>query len=186
MSMVWKLVTCFVAVFVAGAVFGTCFTTLGERHRSPRALSQLPAINNPASRVAGPLLATPQSGITPQLMRQFTKSLKLTPAQREKIEPLVDRSAQQFQRLRDEEEQRRQEEMKAREVHLSEVARVNNRMYDEVSELLTDEQREQLKAMRERVDARVRAQSEKAKSDRIKRIEDIQKAKRAPVPASGP
>jgi Spy/CpxP family protein refolding chaperone len=161
----WKVIAAFIGVFIAGAVFGGFFSMSGRnRAQANRPPVQLPPTEQPRTKVAGPQLpavnpppAARPNQITPQLMRQFTKQLKLTPEQREKMQPIVGRAGEDFQRLREEESRRREE-------HTADVARVNERMYADVSGLLTPEQREELQAMRQRIE-------EKFQEDRRKRAE---------------
>ncbi len=159
----WKVIAAFIGVFIAGAVFGGFFTLRGPARRLPppqtRPLAQLPPAGQPR-QVAGPQLS-PQSGshtrsnpITPQLMRGFTKSLQLTPEQREKIQPIVSRAGEDFQRLREEDVRRRQE-------NFADVARVNERMYADVAAVLTPEQRTELQAMRQRIEDKFQAERQK-------------------------
>jgi hypothetical protein len=110
-----------------------------------------PAATRP--QVAGPQLATPpgpvtkSNPITPQLMRQFNRSLNLSADQKEKIQPIVSRAGEDFQRLREE--------------NLADVTRVNERMYADVSAVLTMEQRVELQAMRQRFEDRIQAERQK-------------------------
>lgn len=140
----WKVVLAFIGVFIAGAVFGAVFTlrTAGKRVVD-RADKGTPA----ATAVAQPK-APPQSDIAPALMRQFTQNIKLTNAQKEKVRPLVNRAAEDLQRLRRE--------------NLENTVRVMERMYTDVAAWLTVEQRGQLDAMRTKM-------QEKAAEDRKKR-----------------
>lgn len=158
----WKVVTAFLGVFIAGAVFGGVFSLRASGRRiqaAPQPVAQMPAAEHARRQVAGPQLAPGAAAaranpITPQLMRQFTKSLSLTAEQREKVQPIVGRAGEDFQRLRDEEARRRQE-------NLADVARVNERMYADVSALLTPEQRVELQAMRQRVEDKFQAERQK-------------------------
>jgi hypothetical protein len=141
----WKVVLAFIGVFIAGAVFGGVFTlrTAGKR------IVDRPGKSAPAAdAVAQPKQSPPQSGIAPALMRQFTQNIKLTNAQKEKVRPLVNRAAEDLQRLRRE--------------NLENTVRVMERMYTDVAAWLTVEQRGQLDAMRTKM-------QEKAAEDRKKR-----------------
>jgi hypothetical protein len=161
----WKVIAAFIGVFMAGAVFGGLFTLGASARRAPvpRPAQVLPAPDMPRPKVAGPAAPVPvnnlpggarNSPLTPQLMRQFTRELALSSEQREKILPIVGRAGEDFQRLRDEENRRRQE-------NVADVARVNERMYVDVAAVLTPEQRTKLQQMRERFEERLRADRQK-------------------------
>lgn len=176
----WKVIAAFLGVFVAGAVFGGLFSARAAKRpvvmnpppqQAPHAVVPLPPGDHPKKGVAGPLAPVPGPGqaprgnqITPELMRKFTRSLKLTPAQREKVQPIVGRAGEDLQRLRDEGVRRQQEENRRRQEHLEDVARVTERMYVDVSNLLTPEQREKLQQHRQELE-------DKFEADRKKRLE---------------
>lgn len=166
----WKVIAAFIGVFIAGAVFGGFFTLSSSVRRAPpqqRPLAQLPPSEQPRPKVAGPQVgpvastAPKSTPITPVIMRGFTKELKLTPEQREKIQPIVARAGEDFQRLREEEARQRQQ-------NIADVARVNERMYVDVAAILTPEQREKLQAMRQQREERLQAEKQK-------RAEELQK-----------
>lgn len=179
----WKVIAAFVGVFMAGAVFGGLFTLGASARRGPppRAVPPLPAGDVSRPKAAGPVatvpsapVATKSSPLTPQLMRQFTRELALTVEQREKILPIVGRAGEDFQRLRDEENRRRLD-------NVADVARVNERMYVDVGAVLTQEQRTKLQQMRERFEDRVRADRQK-RADAEAAFKAAQKeAQKAPV-----
>ncbi len=150
---------------MAGAVFGGLFTIGASARRGPvqRPAQVMPVPDAPRPKVAGPAAPLPaaivpggakNSPLTPQLMRQFTRELALSAEQREKVLPIVGRAGEDFQRLRDEENRRRQD-------NVADVARVNERMYVDVAAVLTPEQRTKLQQMRERFEERVRADRQK-------------------------
>lgn len=154
----WKVILAFVGVFIAGAVFGGVFTMRASGrwlHTPPRATSPgrpvtpLPPGGQFRPQVAGPNAPAQMrsNAITPALMRGFTKRLTLTAEQKEKIRPIVGRAGEDFQRLRQE--------------NLTDVARVTERMYADVSAVLSPEQREELQAMRQRVESRLQAERQK-------------------------
>ena len=156
----WKVVCAFVAVFMAGAVFGGLFTLRASGRRlEKQALNRLPppsptetvvpAAAPPKGEVKAQLPPPPaRSPIMPAIMRQFTQRLKLTPAQREKVKPIVGRAAEDLQRLRQASEHERQQ-------NLADTARVTERMYEAVAALLSPEQREELGTMRGQMQDRV-------------------------------
>lgn len=173
----WKVIAAFIGVFVAGAVFGGLFSARAAKqrpvvvnpppHQQPHVVP-LPPGDHPKKGVAGPLAPLPGQGpmargnqITPELMRKFTRSLKLNNAQKEKILPTVGRAGEDFQRLREEDVRRRQEENRRRQEHLDDVARVNERMYVDVSSALTPEQKEKLQQIRQDIENKVEADRKK-------------------------
>lgn len=159
MNAPWKVIAAFVGVFIAGAIFGGVFTmraSFTRRVPPPAAQSRpLTAIPAPSQRpqVAGPQVAvsatTPPviNPLTPTLMRQFTQKLSLTPEQRDRIRPMVARASEDYVRLRQE--------------NLADTARVAERMYADVSALLTPEQRNQLETMRQQMLERVQVEKKK-------------------------
>lgn len=155
----WKVVVAFIGVFMAGAVFGGFFSLRNPSRRVPESppIQVLPPPMQP--QFAGPQAssspALPRSSpITPVLMKQFRKSLKLTPEQSEKLQPILSRAGEDFQRLRDEDARRRQD-------HLADVARVNERMYVDISNTLTEAQRAELQRMRQQVEEKIQAEKQK-------------------------
>lgn len=130
MTKTWQVVLATIAIFVAGLVTGGA-TALGivgwnkarEKKQDVVAapVSTQPATQNPGGR-GGPL-----QGFGPQLLRNFAFKLDLTPEQKARIMPIVRRTAAQLQRER-------------REVQLATALEIE-RMQDEISQLLTPEQR---------------------------------------------
>jgi len=156
MNAPWKVIAAFLGVFIAGAIFGGVFTLRVSTSRATvppsgeRPLAQLPPSPN-RPMVAGPQLKTEAAlaapklnPLTPTLMRQLTQKLNLTPDQRDKVRPLVNRASEDFLRLRQE--------------NLADNARVTERMYADVSAQLTPAQRSQLETMREEMQQRVQAE----------------------------
>ncbi|MDO8539363.1 MAG: hypothetical protein Q7S40_02900 [Opitutaceae bacterium] len=169
----WKVVLAFVGVFIAGAIFGGAFTLratgkhFAEQH--PVKAKAAPAAVTSAQQKAP---AAPQARVALALMRQFTQRLSLTSSQREKIRPLVSRAAEDLERL-------------SRE-NLSDTTRVMERMYVDVGEWLTPEQRDDFDEMR-------RKWQEKAAEERKKRgaapVADATKktdGKKSPLPTNEP
>ena len=178
----WKVISAFVGVFVAGAVFGGVFT-LGtstrwwrnelKAHRQadlpPVALREQPPARPPgpqggpapAGKATGPTQPAqpaqaqsgqpPQNRIVPAVMTQFTKRLSPTPDQREKIRSIVSRASDDLLRYQRE--------------HWQDTTRVTERMYEDVSALLSPEQRVQLEKMRQEMLERVRNAREKQRSE---------------------
>lgn len=155
----WKVVLAFIGVFVAGAVFGGLFTL---RATGKRPVEKAVVTPPPPAQAAQPAPAKAPASVGPALMRQFTRKLKPTPEQREKIDPLVGRAGEDLQRLNVLARAQDRE-------NLENVTRVMERMYEDVAAWLTPEQRIELAEMR-------RQWQEKVAAERKKRSE--------PTPAS--
>src|SRR4051812_40588665 len=119
----WKVILAFVGVFIAGAVFGGLFTLgTSSRHlaneeaanrivttapavapKAEPATVQTPTVTPPAptpvAQTAPAQAPAPPNRIAPALMTQFTKRLSPTADQRKKIRVVVDRAAEDFQRM---------------------------------------------------------------------------------------
>ena len=174
----WKAILAFIAVFIAGAVFGGVFTL----RASGRRLADLPPRNEhpvvapvlttttttavPATNTVPPAKATPpatKSGqpavpqpiiaaqVGPSVMRQFTQRLSLTAEQRKSIRPIIDRATEDWQRLRKE--------------NVENTARVAERMYADIAEHLSSGQREQLEDMKQKMQERFLQEREKQKKN---------------------
>jgi len=148
----WKVIFAFVGVFIAGAVFGGVFSmrAAGKLHHpaasTPELIAHTPPPNQAKTQVAGPHIP-PVSGkmaggqsfrpnpITPQLMNQFTKKLpNLSPDQKKRLGGIFGRAGEDLQRLRQE--------------NFADTQRVAERMYVDVAEILSPEQRDELEKMR--------------------------------------
>lgn len=154
----WKVISAFIGVFIAGAIFGGFFTmraSSGRRMQAPppppagdRALVPLPPDNHVRPQVAGPQApapaATRPNAITPTLMRQFTQKLGLSAEQKTKVRPIVERAGEDLLRIRQE--------------SLADTARVTDRMYVDVSAVLTPKQRDELEKIRRQTEERVQAE----------------------------
>ena len=185
MDVPWKVILAFLGVFVAGAVFGGVFTLGVSARRNvnvPRhaagpdrpPVAQFPAVVQPKAEVAGPQapkVAVPVSArpnpITPVLMNQFTKKITgLTPPQKDSLRTILGRAGEDYHRLRQD--------------NLADVTRVTERMYADVSGVLSLEQRGELEKMRKQLE-------ERFKEDRRKRAEAAaaEAANRAANPPAG-
>ncbi len=184
MNAPWKVIAAFVGVFVAGAIFGGVFLLRVSPARTAASvpagqpLAQLPpsphrpVVAGPHVK-AEPAAAAPKLALTPTLMRQLTQRLKLTPEQREKVRPLLNRASEDFLRLRQE--------------NLADNARVTERMYVDVSAQLTAAQLSQLETMRDEMQQRVQAERKRRAdtaaaeaASRASANQDQPKGKRAP------
>jgi hypothetical protein len=185
----WKVIAAFVAVFMAGAVFGGLFTLRAFNKRfadwraTERQAAVSPVVVPPPTTVAAKAGATPppaaapaKATIQPALMQQFTKRLKLTPAQRDRIRPIVGRASEDMQRLRQENESDRQR-------NLADTVRLTERMYADVAALLSPDQREELETMRQQMQERADMER-KRRTEISTAIEAAMKAERAANQAS--
>src|SRR5688572_28963634 len=191
MDVPWKVILAFVGVFIAGAIFGGVFT-LGvsarrvvNMPRQPpgidRPVAQFPAVSPPKSEVAGPqapklgISPTRTNPITPVLMSQFTRKLSgLTAPQKESLRTIVGRAGEDFHRLRQE--------------NLADVTRVTERMYADVSGVLTMEQRGDLEKMRKQLEERLeeRFQAERRKRAEQQAAEAANRAAQTPAAKTRP
>jgi hypothetical protein len=145
----WKVISAFVGVFIAGAVFGGFFTLRSVDRVVDAARGKGSPAKAPATKPApaAPAAPAPAKGIAPQVMRQLTQRLSPTPEQQKAIRPIVSRAAEDLQRMQRE--------------HLADTTRTTERMYADVSALLTPAQRTQLEQMRQEMLERVRKVREK-------------------------
>jgi len=160
----WKVIVAFIGVFVAGAIFGGVFTLgAGKRlHALEPATPQVAQQPTPPQQVAPqPTPADTQKvaadkvkqgakppPILPGVMRELTKRLNPTSEQRKAFQPIVSRAAEDVQRSQRE--------------HIQETSRVMDRMYEDISALLSPEQRMLLEKMRQEL-------LEKSRQERLKR-----------------
>jgi len=145
----WKVISAFVGVFIAGAVFGGFFTLRSVDRVVDAARGKGTPAKAPATKPApaAPAAPAPAKGIAPQVMRQLTQRLSPTPEQQKAIRPIVSSAAEDLQRMQRE--------------HLADTTRTTERMYADVSALLTPAQRTQLEQMRQEMLERVRKVREK-------------------------
>lgn len=104
----WKVILAFVGVFVAGAVFGGLLALrLARQLAAPRPgwsgpgpAQMLPNGAGPGFRGPGgmPIGPTPLAVQSAQLMRRVTGQIGLTKAQRERVQPIIERAVQDFWR----------------------------------------------------------------------------------------
>src|SRR5688572_30721301 len=193
MDVPWKVILAFVGVFIAGAIFGGVFTlgvsarrVVNVPRQAPgidRSVAQFPAVPPPKSEVAGP--HAPKSGgtatttrtnpITPVLMSQFTRKLSgLTPPQKDSLRTILGRAGEDYHRLRQE--------------NLADVTRVTERMYADVSGVLSMEQRAELEKMRKQLEERLeeRFQAERRKRAEQQAAEAANRAAQTPAAKTRP
>lgn len=176
----WKVILAFIGVFAAGAIFGGMFTIgVGKKFRAevaraiqtqqPQPQTQQPAAKAPPRKAPGETATTTPAGrgFTPAMMRQLSQRLSPTPDQQKAIRTIVLRANDDWQRL-------------GRE-HIADIARVTDRMYEDISALLSPEQRQQLEKMRQDM-------LEKARQERLKRTAppDVKDKEGANLPGALP
>lgn len=148
----WKVVVAFLAVFVAGAIFGGVFAVGVSARRQNQVARHTPPEPKGAAATPAPVMVTTKKGlpgipfvvgaITPQILQQFTRRLGLTPEQLERVRPVIARAGDDLQRMRQE--------------NFADTVRVSERMYEDVAAVLTPEQRTELEKMRVQMQERVR------------------------------
>lgn len=156
----WKVIAAFIGVFIAGAVFGGFFSVgIGARwlaKESPATVTAAPVTVTATPTVAPaterkaavrpnggagaavrpPLLTVPQSWQAPALLRRYAERLELTPEQKQKIHPLIQRATEDYNRLR--------------QNTWRETGIILQRLQQDISEVLTPEQREKLRHIEDR------------------------------------
>lgn len=184
MDVPWKVILAFVGVFIAGAIFGGVFTigvsarrfANGPRYPQPveRPVTQLPPAKQPPQvLVAGPhapnqpIVQTRGNPITPALMTQFTRRLNPTTEQKEELRKILGRAGEDFHRLRQE--------------NFADVARVTERMYADVSGVLTLEQRSELEKMRKQLEEKMQESSRKRAEAAAAEVQNRANANPAPA-----
>jgi hypothetical protein len=164
MDVPWKVILAFVGVFIAGAIFGGVFTIGVSARRfanvpragpaTDRPFTRLPAAKQPETTVGAgaqssgrPVSQARANPITPALMKQFTRRLNPSTEQEETLRKILGRAGEDYHRLRQE--------------NFAEVARVTERMYADVSGVLTLEQRSELEKMRNQLEMKLQEASRK-------------------------
>jgi hypothetical protein len=123
----WKVIAAFVGVFIFGSIFGGLFVLRIE---------QRPAAKRPAQT------QQQQQAPLPGILRRFAEQLDLTPEQREKISPLVERAEDDIRRLR--------------QTSLRETGIVLKRLQEDFASELTPPQRKKMERMEEKMQERLR------------------------------
>ena len=88
MNQPWKVIFAFVAVFIAGSVFGGFFALRIRQQVVPRGGAE-------------PVLLPPQNLPAIPLLRRFAERLELTDEQREKLRPIVLKAENELNRVRE-------------------------------------------------------------------------------------
>jgi Spy/CpxP family protein refolding chaperone len=123
----WKVIAAFVGVFIFGSIFG--------------GLLALRIQQRPAA-VKRPAQGQNQPGPLPAILRLHAEQLDLTPEQREKIRPMVERAEEDIRRVR--------------QTSLRETGIILKRLQEDFANELTPEQRRKLGKMQERMQERLR------------------------------
>lgn len=144
----WKVIFAFVAVFIAGAVFGGLFTLRASGGRRPS--GSFTAFDRQGGGPNGPGGNGWQKqgqfqgmgAIGPGMLGQLSRNLKLTDDQKEKIRPVVLKAAEEIQRL-------------SRE-NIQNTTKIVERMHLDIATWLTPKQRDELEDMKLQMRERVR------------------------------
>jgi hypothetical protein len=134
----WKVVFAFVGVFIAGSVFGGFFALrIGGRvlQMENPALRARPLDQRNAQQQR-PLLGGLQPVQAAQLMRRYAERLDLTPEQKEKINPLIQRATEDIRRQQ--------------QINLRENSIILQRLQQDLAKELTADQRVRLEKMEQR------------------------------------
>ena len=146
----WKVIFAFVAVFIAGAVFGGLFTLRASGGRRPPGTfagfeRQGGGPNGPGGngwQKQGQFQGQGMGAIGPGMLGQLSRNLKLTDDQKEKIRPVVLKAAEEIQRL-------------SRE-NIQNTTKIVERMHLDIATWLTPKQRDALEDMKLQMRERVR------------------------------
>lgn len=163
----WKVIFAFLGVFMAGAVFGGLFTLRASAKRFASELELSRAANPPPTVVVKE--SSPTAPVTPPATAPAQAPAKATPSPQDRHVALQMR--QLVQRLNPTSEQqklirtivsRMNDDLRRLERDLwQDTTRVTDRMYEDLSAVLTPEQRTQLEKMRQEMLERVRNAKEK-------------------------
>lgn len=119
MDKAWKVIAAFVGVFIFGSIFGGLLALRLDQKPAPKK----------AAQAAG-------QGPMPGILRNFAEKLDLTPEQREKIRPKVERAEEDIRRVR--------------QNGLRDTGIILKRLQEDFADELTPEQRKKLEKMEER------------------------------------
>jgi Spy/CpxP family protein refolding chaperone len=158
----WKVISAFVGVFIAGAVFGGFFTArtasrkIQEVQPPPAAVAvtpappqSTPAVNRPNANNRGGV------SVTPVMLQRLAVQLKLTDEQKEKITPIIKRADDDMRYLRTE--------------NFRSTSRVLERMHADISVLLTPEQKQELEVQKRIMQDRMKEAEKERRSEQLLR-----------------
>lgn len=136
----WKVVFAFVGVFIAGAVFGGFFALrIGGRVLQMDGLAIRGKAGSPQDRPQPqqrPLIASVEPVRAAQIMRRYAEQLELTPEQKERINPLIQRATEDL---------RRQQQTNFRESSI-----ILQRLQEDLAKELTPDQRKRLEKLEQK------------------------------------
>jgi len=118
----WKVVLAFAGIFLAGALAGGMMMLRIDR--PPRMPGRMP----------------PPREFVPEMLQRMSRELELTAEQQARIQPILQRTQQDFQELRRD--------------HVRDVTAMMERMHADVSAVLTPAQRVKLEEMRQALQSR--------------------------------
>lgn len=192
----WKVIVAFVGVFIAGSIFGGLLALRLSKRDLPPRFAQVPvnqpqflpppqgqpqtppAQSQPQPQGPRPNALPPQPLFppnmavqAPQLMRRYVDRLDLTPEQRERVNPLIVRAANDL---------RRQQQTNLRETGI-----IIQHLQEDISKELTPAQRGLLEEMAERqrklIEQRERQQQEQARQQQLEKQEKRQQGQKPPL-----
>ena len=140
----WKVIFAFVGVFIAGAVFGAFFS-LRSGGRLPRMQQDAVFRGNkmpgmppmpPQQNQPQPPTGAMQPIQSTQVMRRYAERLDLTPGQRDRIQPLIQRATEDLRR-------KQQDSFRENDIIL-------RRLQQDIAKELTGGQRARLEKMEQR------------------------------------
>lgn len=128
----WKVLAAFIGVFIAGTVFGGFFALRVDRRGSPQ-------VRGGQHQPVGPL--------TLRLMRSFADRLDLTAEQKEKLRPVMERAGEDIRRVQ--------------QSQFREMGVLVERLQQDISQVLTPEQKVKLETMKQQQRDRMRQDRER-------------------------
>lgn len=116
----WKVIAAFIGVFIAGSVFGGFFALRVDRARvAPKRVEQ----------------GQPLAALSVRLWRLYVERLDLTPEQKEKLKPVIERAGEDIRRV---------QQSQSREMNI-----LVERLQQDVAQVLTPEQKAKLEEMKQ-------------------------------------
>lgn len=200
----WKVIAAFVGVFIAGSIFGGLlamrmnrYDLSPRRNEAPKVVvqpaaptgaatvtaNQPPQIQAATPRPAAPVaqlqLPPSMAAQAPQLMRRYVDRLSLTPEQKERINPLIQRAAADLKWQQ--------------QANLRQTGAIIQHLQEDIGKELTPVQRVRLEEMAEKqlqlIETREKQQQEQLKQQQEKARAQAQKNSSKdgpkPKPASG-
>jgi Spy/CpxP family protein refolding chaperone len=138
MNKPWKVVLAFLGVFVAGAVFGGFISLRVSRQFG---------FGGKEGRHESSM-----DQFVPMILHRYADRLELTPEQLDKIRPIVQSTGEELRRLR--------------RTNFTETIAVAERMHEQVTAILTTEQRTKFEAMKQELQERWKNERARRNVDR--------------------